>query len=112
MGSKLSEQENLLYKRMDEVLFYLWDPVGVSDIPSARDEYHSYLPHVFSLLRNNASESDIAKHLLSIERTQMGETGSLKRCKEVSEVLINWRESIYEKPNQAIKQMGKSSNVE
>jgi hypothetical protein len=33
-----------LYRRIDEVVHYLWDPIGVSDVPEARDEYHSYLP--------------------------------------------------------------------
>ncbi len=50
MGQKLSLSELELYRRTDEVLHYLWDPIGVAGIPEARDEYHSYLPVVFSLV--------------------------------------------------------------
>jgi len=31
-----------LEQRVDEVLFYVWDPIGVSDTPAARGEYSSY----------------------------------------------------------------------
>ena len=31
-----------LERRIDEVLFYVWDPIGVSDTPAARGEYSSY----------------------------------------------------------------------
>lgn len=36
------QQLRELDKRIDEVLFYVWDPIGVSDIPEARGEYSSY----------------------------------------------------------------------
>ena len=39
-----------LYKRCDEVLHYVWDPIGISDVPEARDEYESYLPTVWRLV--------------------------------------------------------------
>ena len=44
MGYKSSREEIELYKRVDEVLHYLWDPIGVAEEPWARDEYYSYLP--------------------------------------------------------------------
>ena len=50
MGQKLPPDQMELYRRVDEVLHYLWDPIGVAGAPEARDEYYSYLPHVFSLL--------------------------------------------------------------
>ena len=31
-----------LNQRIDEVLYYEWDPIGVSDKPCARAEYSSY----------------------------------------------------------------------
>lgn len=49
MGKQLSPFERELYQRVDEVLHYVWDPIGVSDAPEARDEYFSYLPIVFGM---------------------------------------------------------------
>lgn len=31
-----------LERRIDEVLYYVWDPIGVSDTPAARGEHSSY----------------------------------------------------------------------
>ena len=50
MGKKLDPQQMELYRATDEVLHYIWDPIGVSDAPNARDEYSSYLPQVFKML--------------------------------------------------------------
>jgi len=48
MGQKLPPKQLELYKRIDEILFYRWDPIGVSDGAWARDEYQSYLPQYLS----------------------------------------------------------------
>ncbi len=71
---KLSDRENELYQRVDEVLHYLWDPIGVSDVPGARDEYHSYVPQVFSLLKQRKENA--------------------KKDMNIAEILINWREEL------------------
>lgn len=43
MGHKLTDDGLELYRRVDEVLFYVWDPIGVANSPAARDEYYGYL---------------------------------------------------------------------
>ena len=35
-----------LHRRTDEVLHYIWDPIGVSGVPTARDEYSGYVPRL------------------------------------------------------------------
>jgi hypothetical protein len=45
--SQRYEQE--LLTRVNEVLHYIWDPIGVRGEPNARDEYDSYVPEVYSL---------------------------------------------------------------
>lgn len=52
-----------LYRAVDEVLHYIWDPIGVSGVPEARDEYQGYLPQVFKLVRERQSEETIANYL-------------------------------------------------
>ena len=34
---KLSRKKNELLKRIDEIMHYIWDPIGVFGVPSARD---------------------------------------------------------------------------
>ena len=84
-----------LYRRVDEVLHYRWDPIGVSSAPEACDEYQSYLPHVFSLLMGAASAQQIAEYLDTVTTQYMG-FSSVPRGREhtrkVVAVLRRWRE--------------------
>ncbi len=103
MGQKLSPDDMKLYRRTDEVLHYLWDPIGISDIPEARDEYHSYLPHVFSLLKQSKDQQDIVDYLIFIEGDRMGmgySKKSKKRALEIVEILINYKGWIEENSEQ------------
>jgi len=88
----LSERENELYQRVDEVLHYLWDPIGVSDIPEARDEYYSYAPQIFSLLMQSMDVAAITSHLANLATVSIGMEPQTERDMEVAEILIHWRE--------------------
>ena len=96
MGHKLSQQDSELYRRVDEVLHYIWDPIGISDSPYARDEYHSYLPRVFSLLKSSAEIKVISDFLIEVEHEQMGLRSSEKRAKRVAEILLEYKKKILE----------------
>ena len=93
MGQKLSPEQNELYKRVDEVLHYVWDPIGVAGEPHARDEYNSYLPKVFSLLLETEDGSFIAEYLMDVESDAMGLTpADRETAEEVTGILIKWKE--------------------
>jgi hypothetical protein len=102
MKHGLTPEHKELYQRVDEVLHYLWDPIGVSDVPEALDEYHSYLPHVFSLLIRRVSAQEIADFLDHTATQTMGlsdtEQGR-ERSKQVVGILEKWRAVIYERYN-------------
>lgn len=93
MGKKSEPWEIELYRAVDEVLFYIWDPIGVSRSPEARDEYHSYLPQVYALLTNSSTAGEIAQYLGSVIE-YMGLTQNPKQDAEVVEVLLHWRDVI------------------
>lgn len=92
----MSPKDAELYRRCDEVLHYLWDPIGVRDQPAARDEYVGYLPHVFKLVRDCVDEQKVVDYLLLVEVQDMGLTANPKRAREIAEVLFRWREQIQE----------------
>ena len=97
MGRKLSPFEKELYQRTDEVMHYVWDPIGVAGIPQARDEYNSYLPQVFSMLMERKSENEIAAYLTRIEDDRMGLTPGPEKAAQVASVLTDWCEALREK---------------
>ena len=56
-------------RRVELTLRQAWDPIGggqISDLPA--DEYASYAPRIISLLRNGASDREIAAYLEKVEQ--------------------------------------------
>ena len=85
-----------LCRRVDEVLYYVWDPIGVSDQPYARAEYESYVPNVLQLVEENDSIEPISEHLASIVRANMGFSPDTKQCDHTAEILLKHKEAIKE----------------
>ena len=94
MGSKLSPEALRLYRAVDEVLHYVWDPIGVARAPQARDEYQSYLPQVFKMVCARRDELAIAEHLGTIAVDGMGLPADPARELEVARLLLEWRSCV------------------
>jgi len=88
--------QNELEKRVDEVLYYEWDLIGVSDEPYARAEYRSYITSVLGHVENNKTANEIADYLCSIESDSMGLTSNKENAIKAAEVLIQHKEAIDE----------------
>jgi hypothetical protein len=59
-------------RQLRTILLSEWDPIGVSGIPEAWDEYDSYVGEVLSMLKNAASVDELTTYLHSIETERMG----------------------------------------
>lgn len=94
MGTPLNEREMKLYRAVDEVLHYLWDPIGVAGMADARDEYQGYLPEVFRLLVQGSDEQAIAEYLGTIATGRMGLPSRPERDLEAARTAIGWRQSL------------------
>ena len=75
-----------VHNRVDEILHYVWDPIGVSGVAEARDEYDSYVPQVVKLLFEGKSSKEIAQHLHATESERMGLAVGLRPSAHVIEV--------------------------
>ena len=93
MGTRLNPQELALYRAVDEVLHYVWDPIGIAGIPRARDEYQGYVPQVFSLLRSRVAEAEIAAHLAEVASNRMGLSNTQQQSSKAASVLVRWWEA-------------------
>lgn len=97
MGMKPNPPDLELYRAIDEVLHYLWDPIGISSIPEARDEYHGYLPHVFGMVRSGKDEAAIAAYLSEVVTDRMGLSADQQHDQNVAQVLLAWRNAVARK---------------
>lgn len=73
---------------LGDALLRVWDPIGVADVPAARDEYDSYVPQVFRLLADGASQDDVFNHLRQLETEHMGLRDNCERTRGAAEALI------------------------
>ncbi|MEP7344509.1 MAG: hypothetical protein ABI877_04555 [Gemmatimonadaceae bacterium] len=71
-------------------MHYVWDPIGVSGEPMARDEYDSYLPQVFAMLLEAKDRESLSGYLTQVEEERMGLKPSAKKAEEVADILLNW----------------------
>jgi hypothetical protein len=91
MGRKLTPLEAELAQRVDEVLHYVWDPIGVAQVPEARDEYSGYVLRVLGMLLESANSQALIAFLLEIESAGMGLTPKPEHAHHVAELLLRWK---------------------
>lgn len=98
LGKEIMRQfdNNELNKRVDEVLFYIWDPIGVQPEPCARGEYWNYVGDVRKLVEENDDVAPISTYLVSVARNKMGLTPNRKHCDEVAQLLLEHKKAIKE----------------
>jgi hypothetical protein len=94
MGTKLPPKQLDLYQGIDEILWLDWEPIGVSGIPEARDEYHSYLPQVFKLAMEDSSPLKIAEYLDWVVRERMDINSSIQKHIAIGEKILSLKKSI------------------
>jgi hypothetical protein len=92
MATSMDAQDQQLLRIVSEVLHYIWDPIQVSGVPQARDEYEGYVGPTYSLLRSGASETDISEHLQHIADERMGLPSRSQKADHAASVLVDWRD--------------------
>lgn len=85
MGKRLSKSDLELYNTIDQILWKDWDPIGVYNTSGiARDEYYSYLPKVYEMVKTISTKDEIAHYLFSVETLSMGLSGNKKKCEKIA----------------------------
>lgn len=88
--------KEMFYRRVDEILYYLWDPIGVKEEPAARSEYSNYLNTIYSLVIDCKDQHTIAKQLRLFEQSDMGLISDEVRLMKIANVLIETKNAIEE----------------
>ena len=87
---------NELRKRVDEVLYYIWDPIGVSDQPFACAEYEDYVSGVLQLVNDNDDPAPVSAHLADIVDINMALISNRQRGDAVAALLLQHKNAIKE----------------
>ncbi|CAA0103323.1 Uncharacterised protein [Halioglobus japonicus] len=84
-----------LYRRVEEIVHYIWDPIGVAGCPHARDEYYSYMTAIFGRVQAGDLE-EIIVYLKWAASENMGLTFDKERASEAAEAMLAWKTFINE----------------
>ena len=85
--SLIAAKDLFLYKKIDDILWFDWDPIGINDT-APRDEYQSYVPEIFGLVKANADRKEIANTLFRLETEKMGMRGTFENCLTIADKIL------------------------
>ena len=96
--SKLLPGDRELYRRVCEIAHYVWDPIGVSDIPEAHDEYNSYTWALFGRAKTG-DVSQVMEYMKWAATENMGLSFDKERAEKAAQAMISWKDFIDERQN-------------
>lgn len=70
----------------------VWDPIGVSSIPEAHDEYDNYVPRVLDLLYRGDKEQ-LFHYLWQVETQHIGLVGNRRATRQFVDYLLRLKET-------------------
>ena len=95
MDKRFSTADRKLFDRIDEVLHYIWDPMGAAYEPSERDEYFAYVQGCFSVLKSCGEDPiKISTYLSEAREKNMGMPENRTNDLAVAELIIKWTKHI------------------
>jgi len=84
-------QDKELERRIDEVLFYKWDPFGFKGEPFARTEYRNYVGEILKCLQDAKYPDEVSALLIDIVENRMGLVFSREISLKVAELLCRYK---------------------
>jgi hypothetical protein len=90
MNDKSTHFQKIVLQRVDELLHFTWDPIGVREMPQARDEYQAYVPKVAGFLLQHKKKEELEAYLHWLATEHMGLTDTNEgraHTKKVVEIL-------------------------
>lgn len=82
------ERARRYHAAIKKTLLSEWDPIGISDVPEAQDEYDSYVSGIHKMLVSRSTEQEVFEYLWEIETQHMGLLGNRRHTEQVAGKLV------------------------
>ena len=94
---KKQEKPHLIrvHAKIDEILFYDWDPMNIQ-YRAPRNKYSAFVSGMVSLAMDGAGPEAIAAALASIEKKRMGYDPDMSHCRSVAQKIVTEYNKIIE----------------
>jgi hypothetical protein len=86
--SRHLDRAKRFHEAIREVLLKEWDPIVVSDIAEAADEYDSYIPQIYGMLIRREPSRMLFEFLWWAETEHMGLCGNRAHTTQIAERLV------------------------
>lgn len=103
--NQMSDEVKELCIRIDEIMFYKWDPIHLSNSNWPRDEYESYVPEVIRLTLESKSYHPIADYLTHVSTEIIGMTENRKHDIEIAKLIFSLAENETNFPDHTIMEV-------
>lgn len=88
MTTDSRSRARLFHEAIKRALLKEWDPIGVSEIAEAQDEYDSYVPTIYKMLISQKPRHEIFDYLWWLETEHMGLTGDRQATEKFADRLM------------------------
>ena len=79
MKNNYKDRAHIYHESIRRILLHEWDPIGVSRVEEAQDEYDAYVGEIYRMLITRKSEKEISDYLWWLETEHMGLTGDRQK---------------------------------
>lgn len=83
-----TEKIDEIFQRLDEILFYQWDPIGISYSNGVRHEYEAYLPQLLYIAFTDRSVKAVMSYLDYAAAEWIGLAVKQEKLEEIAEMII------------------------
>jgi hypothetical protein len=81
--SKFADRARNMQESIKKILLEHWDPIGINNIPEAKDEYDSYVPTVYKLLITTRNKTELFDYLWWVETEYIGVCGNRQKTENI-----------------------------
>jgi hypothetical protein len=99
----LKDRAQLFHHAIRQVLLE-WDPIGVSKLPEAQDEYDPYVPTIYRMLVQQKPQHEVFDYLWWLETQHMGLTGDRQATESYAARLMSIVDELDKTKRRPVKQ--------
>jgi len=91
-----------LRKRINEILLYVWNPIGIEATSKTSHEYETYAGQVLELVLKNAGKEEVSDYLSKVVQEQLGLDPNQEHNDIVAVLVCDWKDTLQKAQQQDV----------
>ncbi len=100
--AEMASWEEELHTRVDEILFYLWDPLNLAHSTWVRDEFTRYVPEVVKTATSADSPEPVRELLTQLRCQRLGQDPDDARDHAIAELIYALSHNLFYLPGRRV----------